>query len=190
MNNKPDDKRFTFSPVTRSQENLIQRWLKQDYIKEWIHGEGLNNTLSGLSKFIEHYERTGRIDRELDLTQHWLGYDGGTPFIYLLTSNVFDHEQSIYAKHKKPGQQAITLDLFIGEPEYMGKRYATQIITEFLTSHFTDVQEVFIDPEQRNERAIHVYQKTGFEKIDEFIAPWHPVPHALMKLNMKQLLKR
>jgi len=58
-----------------------------------------------------------------------------------------------------------------------------------LLSHFSDISEVFINPEKANERAIHVYQKIGFCIMGEFIAFWHPVPHYIMKLNMKDLIK-
>lgn len=52
-------------------------------------------------------------------------------------------------------------------------------------NHFSDITEVFIDPEKKNERAVHVYQKIGFRIVGEFIADWHPVPHYIMKLDMK-----
>lgn len=59
------------------------------------------------------------------------------------------------------------------------------MIRQFLLSQFSDVSEVFIDPEKTNERAIHVYQKAGFRIFGEFIAAWHPVPHYQMRLDMK-----
>lgn len=180
---------FTFKPAAQSQKGLIHGWLKQEHIQKWMHGEGLNNTLSGLTAFIDYYEKGGRIDKDLDLTQHWIGYEGDTPFVYLLTSNVFENEGSIYAKHKQLGAHAITLDIFIGNTLYLGKGLAVKIITEFLSSHFPGIDEVFIDPEQTNERAIHVYQKAGFKQIDTFIASWHPVAHTLMKCDMKSFLK-
>jgi hypothetical protein len=54
--------RFLFKPVVESQQVLIHEWLQQDYIREWIHGVGLQNTLSGLTKFIPHYAKTQKID--------------------------------------------------------------------------------------------------------------------------------
>lgn len=59
----------------------------------------LQNTVTGLSKFIEDYATTQKIDRTSDLTQHWIGYKGDHPFVYLLTSNVFKEEKSEYAEH-------------------------------------------------------------------------------------------
>ena len=62
------------------------------------------------------------------------------------------------------------------------------MIRAFLTSQFSNVKKVLIDPEATNKRAIHVYQKAGFKIIGEFIASWHPVPHYQMELSMEDLL--
>lgn len=181
---------FVFKPALESQETLIHGWLEQDYIREWIHGQGLQNTRVGLIKFIQHYTKTKAIDRTSDITQHWVGYDDNKPFVYLLTSNVFKNGMSEYAKHSQTDGLAITLDIFICDSTYLGKGLATQVIKEFLLTHFSDISEVFIDPEQNNTKATHVYQKVGFQIVGEFIASWHPVPHYIMRLNMNKLLHR
>jgi len=106
----------------------------------------------------------------------------------LLTSNVFKNVVDEYTKYSELEGHSITLDIFIGDATYLGKGVATQVIKEFLLTHFNDVSEVFIDPEKANERAVHVYQKAGFQIMGEFLASWHPVPHYVMKLNLKDLL--
>lgn len=179
---------FTFKPAVELQQTLIHGWLQQDYIREWIHGEGLQNTLAGLEKFYQYRVEGKEHDRKLKITQHWIGYDGDKPFVYLLTSNVFKDTLNEYSKYSEMDGFAITLDIFIGDMDYLGKGLATKVIKEFLLSHFSDVTEVFIDPEKTNKRAIHVYQKTGFRIAGEFLAPWHPVPHYMMRLAMKDLL--
>lgn len=87
------------------------------------------------------------------------------------------------------GEDAITLDLFICDLNYLGKGIAVPMIREFLISQFPNVKRVLIDPEATNKRAIHVYQKVGFKIIREFIASWHPVLHYQMELYMDDLLK-
>ena len=62
-----------------------------------------------------------------------------------------------------------------------------KMITEFLKSHFANVSDVLIDPEVKNSRAIHVYQKIGFRIVDTFIAPWHPVSHYLNALTLQRI---
>lgn len=154
---------FTFSPAKVSQRSLLHGWFEQDHIQEWMHGIGLQNTLTGLENFFE-----GRSS-----TTYWVGYDKDIPFAFLITS--------------PEGEDAITLDLFICNLDYLGKGLAVPMIQGFLMSQFPHVKKVLIDPEATNARAIHVYKKVGFKIIEEFIASWHPVPHYLMELSMEHL---
>jgi ribosomal protein S18 acetylase RimI-like enzyme len=179
--------RFTFKPAVESQRELIHQWLQQDYISEWIHGQGLQNTLTGLEKFFQYRAKGKGLDRQSEITQHWVGYDGDIPLVYLLTSNVFKNTDDAYAKYSVLDGLAITLDIFIINTEYLGKGFGSTVIKEFLLSQFSDVSEVFIDPEKKNARAAHVYQKVGFKIVGEFIAAWHPVPHYIMRLDMREL---
>ena len=157
--------RFTFKPALQNQRLLIHHWITQDHIKKWLHGKGLQNTIEDLDNFFAG----------TSFGLHWIAYDNDIPFAYLLTS--------------EEGKDAITLDLFICDLNYLGKGLATQMIREFLISQFPHVKRVLIDPEATNKRAIHVYQKVGFKIIGEFIASWHPVPHYKMELSMKDLLQ-
>lgn len=155
--------RFTFKPVKLSQKPLIHTWLAQKHIQEWLHGKGLANTFKHLEEFFKGNSPL----------QHWIAYDGNIPFGYLLTSD--------------EGVDTITLDLFICDLNYLGKGLSVQMIQEFLLSQFPNKKKVIIDPEATNTRAIHVYQKAGFQIVGEFIATWHPVLHYQMELDMKNL---
>jgi len=155
---------FRFDPAQPTYRSLIHHWLDQKYIKEWIHGVGLQNTLNGLEKFFR-----GESD-----TTYWIGYDEDIPFAFLITS--------------PEGNDAITLDLFICNLNYLGKGLSVPMIQEFLATHFSHIQRVLIDPEATNTRAIRAYQKIGFKITGKFIASWHPVPHYQMELPMKDLL--
>jgi RimJ/RimL family protein N-acetyltransferase len=159
-------RRFTFKSVEIKDRLLVHEWLSQPHISEWIRGVGLQNTLTGLEKFF----------LEESDTTYWIGYDNKTPFAFLITS--------------PEGNDAITLDLFICDLNYLGKGIAVPMIQEFLISQFPNVKRVLIDPEATNKRAIHVYQKVGFKIIGEFIASWHPVPHYKMELFMKNIFKK
>ena len=163
--------RFSYKPVLKNQKELIRTWIAQDHIKEWLHGDGLKNTLIDLEKF----------GIEPSLCQHWIAYDHDVPFAYLITSKV--------DKVSPEDSNAITLDLFICRVDYIGKGLAVKMIHEFLLNQSSDIDEVLIDPEIANARAVHVYKKAGFNIIKEFIASWHPVPHYQMRLLMKDLNK-
>ncbi len=155
---------FAFKFAEESNRKLIHDWLQQEHIQQWLHGIGLNNTLTGLEKFFQGCT---------DIT-YWIGYSKDIPFAFLITSP----EEA----------DAITLDLFICDLNYLGKGLSVPMIQQFLVSQFPHVKKVLIDPEATNARAIHVYKKVGFKIIREFIASWHPVPHHQMELDMKNFL--
>jgi len=64
--------RFTFKPAMELQREMIHHWLQQDYICEWVHGQGLQNTLSGLEKFFHHQSQHKKLDQHTEITQHSL----------------------------------------------------------------------------------------------------------------------
>ncbi len=167
--------RFTFREAKAEDKELIHSWLSQDYIRQWIHGEGLANTLSDLE-----ISFAGKA-----FFKHWIAFDQKIPFGYLLTSPIDKGGDDKLAKACSQQGEAITLDVFIGDERYLGKGLCPLMMNELLESQFPDVTEVVIDPEVANQRAVHVYQKAGFQIIEEFIAKWHPVPHYLMKMIRK-----
>lgn len=167
---------FIFSLAKTKDRPLIENWVTRPHISEWLHGEGLKNTLSSLIQFFEGSSEF----------QHWIAYDNDTPFGYLLTSEV-DQSDETLSSIEFAGYKAIALDVFICEPDYLGKGFGTKMIEAFLKAHFSDVSDILIDPEVANSRAVHVYKKIGFQVIETFIAPWHPVPHYLMHLRYNDL---
>jgi hypothetical protein len=172
---------LTFSSVSPEQESLVLSWLHKPHVNEWFHGTGLQNTIEGLRAFV-----TNGIPR----FDPWIAYCNDKPFAFLLTSDVLESEanypENPLAKWIEAGKKAITLDLLIGEEIYLGKGLSVPMIQGFLEKVHPDKDLVFIDPEEVNKKAIHVYAKAGFEKIDNFIASWHPVPHLLMRLRQEK----
>lgn len=164
--------RFSFRKVMTSEQTLVMDWIHKPHINEWLHGDGLNNTIEDLDNFVKGKDAWAT---------HWLAFDDETPFAYLITSDIEPSDTHLNG--------AVTLDLFIGNLDYLGKGLAVQIIQEFILSQYSDASEIIIDPEQSNKRAVHVYEKAGFQIFDEFIAPWHPVPHYKMRLYVENLKK-
>lgn len=174
MDTKNDTFRFAFRAVEKTDRALIHAWMTQKHVSEWIHGECLKRTLDDLDAFF----------LGASSFQHWLGYDMDVPFCYLLTSDVKKDEDDECARFCKKSGRAITLDILIGDPKYLGRGLAHHVIQEFLLSQFQAVQEVLIDPEVTNRRAVHVYEKAGFSIVEELI-PWHSShPHYMMHLDM------
>ena len=168
-------KTFRFKAVDPEHRALVHSWLKMPHVAKWFYGQGLKNTLNHLDEFLEGSSSS----------HYWLAYDDNHPFAFLITSFVSntDEPASWCAEEGK----AMTLDILIGDLDYLGKGLAPTLIREFLMSQFPHIAEVLIDPEATNTCAIHVYQKVGFTILAEFIPSHSPHPHYMMRLSMKHL---
>ncbi|MBY0291775.1 MAG: acetyltransferase, partial [Alphaproteobacteria bacterium] len=59
-----------------------------------------------------------------------------------------------------------SLDVFIGEKDWISCGLGPFIIEDFLKEHiFKHFEAVFVDPDTANIQAIRAYQKAGFQKI-------------------------
>lgn len=168
--------KFHFKPAKLEQRALIHQWLTTPHAAEWFYGEGLQSTFNHLDQFF--HSKT--------IFQYWVAYEHDHPFALLITTSIGDNDVHLKKWCKEKGK-AITLDILIGDPNYLGKGYAATIIQEFLLSQFPNVAEVLIDPEASNSRAVHVYQKAGFTLLDRFIPKHSPAMHYMMSLSMKKL---
>lgn len=108
---------FTFKPVDIAHRALVHSWLKQPHVAEWFNGEGLESTLSHLDQFLE-----GTVS-----WQYWLGFDEDHPFAFLITSSV-DKPHDPLGRWCVEEGEAITLDVLIGDPAYLGKGHAPILI--------------------------------------------------------------
>lgn len=166
-----------FKLASKEHVHLIKTWLKQEHVSKYFYGEGLENTIQDLEKF---------TTSKKSLWTHYLAYDQEIPFAYLMTSFISPSDKP-YSKYLETTTKAITLDLFIGDINYLGKGLSHSMIKQFLVQNFSFVTDVFIDPEKANTKAIHVYEKTGFKKLETFVPTYNPVPHVLMQLKIQYL---
>jgi len=168
--------KFSFKPADAAHRDLVHRWLHEPPASEWFYGQGLANTIKHLDEFLN-----GK-----SFAQYWLAYDKDRPFAFLITSPVEKPKDALTQWCAEKGA-AITLDMLIGDHDYLGKGLACTVIREFLLSQFPQIAEVLIDPEASNSRAVHVYKKAGFQILGEFVPSHSPAKHYMMRLNMKEL---
>lgn len=164
-----------FKSLKKNQKDLVVGWLKQDYVAHYWYGEGLKTTLESIEEF---------ISGKKTMFDHWIAYDNTTPFGYLMTSPVDLKTEPFFSKHCDEHSVAVTLDLLIGDQNYLGKGLAHLMIKELLEQKFPNITDIFIDPSSNNTKAIRVYEKAGFKKIHEFNPEWDPSStHLLMRLK-------
>lgn len=175
--------KFSFRKVKKNDRELISNWLSQDYVQLWLHGDGLKYTLVDLEKF---------INGESSDFCHWIVYENQTAFAYILTSDVIKsgNDDDDLIKWCSAEGRTITLDLIIGNKEYVGRGFGPKVLQNFLLSQSESVDEALIDPEVKNDRAVKAYKKAGFEILGEFVPKWNPVPHYMMRLQTNDLIKQ
>ncbi len=97
----------------------------------------------------------------------WIGRLNGTPFAYLQIYFITEHHQFNPWKSKK--NTTLGLDFFIGESLFLGKGLAADLLKHFIH----DVIKAYlpcrllVDPEGQNLKALHIYNKMGFQQIGE-----------------------
>lgn len=163
---------FRFETLRPEQEELVKKWLAQDYVAAHFYGSGLDITLESMKKFLSGEET---------IFTHWIGYVDEMPFAFLMTSTV-DPKEEFFGKYLSANSKAITLDLLIGNQEYLGKGLCAPMIRAFIAQQHPQVTDVFIDPAASNAKAVHVYAKAGFKKVEDYLPEWDPTtPHVLMQ---------
>ena len=173
-----------FQKVTGTYKDTILKWFNEEHVKKFYYGEGLQNTLYNLELYFQEINDNGRYSFD-----HWLAFLDKVPFGFLMTSPItgpYD-ENDNYNKWYIDGKQTFALDLLIGEKLFLGKGFAHQMIQAFILDKFPEADFFIIDPERSNTKAIHVYEKAGFNTVGEFCPEYDPIPHVLMRLSVKEL---
>ena len=180
LNTKP----LSFFSVEKKHRNIIRSWLNKEHVQQFFYGQGLENTLKMLDLFVDGINHNDNYCFHL-----WIAYIENKPFGFLMTSIVegpYDPEHD-YNKWFVEGKEMITLDMLIGEVQFLGKGLAHRMSQEFLLDKFSHASTVLIDPEATNTKAIHVYEKAGFQKVEQFTPKFNPKPHWMMRLEMEDL---
>jgi RimJ/RimL family protein N-acetyltransferase len=172
---------ITFCKASVEHVPVITKWLNKKHVREFFYGEGLQGTLDSLNDYVH-----GIPSNESYSFDHWMGFYDGMGFAFLMTSPVVGpyNPSDPIDKFFDPGKETITLDLLIGEEEFLGRGLGVKLIKEFLSQEFPRISRVLIDPEVANTKAIHVYEKAGFKKIEQFQARGRP--HWMMLLHAKE----
>ena len=92
-------------------------------------------------------------------------------------------EHHDYNKWYVDSAKTFTLDLLIGENDFLGKGLAHLMIQQFILNHYADADYFIIDPEAANTKAIHVYEKAGFKKVGKLCPAFNPKLHIMMRLK-------
>lgn len=151
--------RFTFRQATRADKPLIHTWWNKPHVKEfWDNSHQMWQN-------VENYLDNGNKD----LFDYWLGLYNSEPFCLVMSSEVDKSQTDIFGENCSIDGMTCAFDFMIGEEAYLGKGMAAPTLRAFMEFCPPDVKRFLIDPASDNPRAIHVYQKAGFQEIKRFM---------------------
>ena len=95
-----------------------------------------------------------------------------------------------YSEALALGEEAIGIDLFIGEADLVGLGHGPAMLRRFLREiafPFHGIDVCVIGPSVKNVPAIRAYEKAGFRPLREVTVPGEPDPEFLMRLTRAEL---
>lgn len=155
-----------FQKATLAHENIIFDWLAESHIQEFW--DNIREHKDDILNFIYHRLQTYFAGT----TQYWIGYIGNEPYAFIL-SDILEKEQDdltdTHLKYMSQMGHTISLDFGIGSVKYLGQGLGANTLIEFMKFYRNNVapkaDTFFIDPDENNPRAVHVYSKAGFAKV-------------------------
>lgn len=166
-----------FRPLTRDDLALLHRWLNEPHVVA-TYGLGRGRTLAEVA------EKYGPLAGGSDRTRPFVILVGGKPAGYVQTYRILDHPE--YAREVGVADESHGLDLFLGEPDLVGRGLGPRVIRTFATTRIfavTDAVAVVCDPPSSNRRSVRALEKAGFVLWRTIVPPSPECGDLLMRLE-------
>ncbi len=155
------DRTITFRPVDLDRDLLrLHDWLTSEHVRPYWQ---LPDSLAAF--------RTEMIEKCSDA--HLTPYIGSLNHVPMSYWECYWADDDVLAEYctTTPADQGI--HLLIGPPEYLGAGYAIALVRAVLAMQFTHpaTERVMTEPDVRNDRVIHVFERCGFEPVREIELP-------------------
>ena len=159
-----------FKKVTHEHQKIIFDWLQEPHMLEFWdnsqeHKDDILNFINGRIEPSNYFN---------GIFTYWIGYLDDQPFSFILTSEVVPTEDLPPLLHEHLSQTGKTcgLDFGIGNKDFIGKGLASATLIAF-TDFFhksidPETDTFYIDPNDDNPRAHHVYEKAGFNLVGTY----------------------
>ena len=143
--------------LVESDKFLLVKWLSDPEVLQYY--EGRDNPFD-----VEKVKREF-FDDEDDAIRCLIEFEE-TPIGYVQFYEIDEEERKLYG-YVDSKDVIYGMDQFIGEVSYWNKGIGTMLVSsvaKFLIRE-KGADRIVMDPQKQNERAIHCYEKCGFEKV-------------------------
>ena len=151
-----------FAPVTEQDLPLLLGWLAQPHWQEWWGGD-IEAELSYWRDMIADRDSTRpymllHLGRPIGYIQYWLVRDA------MLEPSL---DEAAYLSALP--EDAVGVDLSIGPADLLSRGIGSRALAAFVADlRAKGYENIIIDPDSANIRAIRAYEKAGFRPIPEF----------------------
>lgn len=163
---------FCFRSLQISYFPLLLKWLNSPHLAR-MWNEGKNWSMKDVKE--KYLSYTKGYKEETHLKKPIYGFIielQNKPVGYIQYYNAYDfpRETGPLSRYMGLPSSLAAIDLYIGEPEYLGKGYGPLIIKKFLDLYvWPKFDACFVDPDLDNKVAIRAYEKVGFRTIKTFV---------------------
>jgi RimJ/RimL family protein N-acetyltransferase len=176
---------YDFPALTEAHLPLVRRWLLEPHVRRWWADPPRD---AYPEDELEKYRRRIRGD-DADPTLLFLIRQRGRPLGFIQSYRIDDDDE--YGRALALDASAVGIDLFIGEPEEIGKGRGAVLIRAFLHDVVFaryDVAECVIGPSVKNTSAIRAYEKAGFHFFKDARVPDERDPEHLMRIRRADIV--
>lgn len=162
---------IVFEKVRPNHIEIIFDWLAKPHVQEFWdnsqdHKDDIVNFAQGRKEPAPYWN---------GIFTYWIGYMDTIPYCFLLTSDIQEDQAypDLWTHHLSTTGPTVTIDFCIGSESHLGRGLASPTLAAFTDFYHTSVDPsattFFIDPDDNNPRAQHVYAKAGFELVGDFV---------------------
>ena len=178
----PSTPSHSFTPLREEDLALVRRWLMEPHVRRWWD-DGVY--LPYPDAVIEEYRVAIRGE---DPTYRYIAHLDDRAAGMFQHYRIADDDE--YATALALAEDAVGVDLFIGEPDLLGRGNGPELLRAFLREvafpfHRLDV--CVIGPSVKNAAAIRAYAKAGFRPLREAVVRGEPDPEYLMRITRATL---
>ena len=173
---------YAFAPLREEDLELMRRWLLEPHVERWWN-DGVKTPYPAAE--LEDYREAIHGN---DPTYRYLAKIDGRPVGMLQHYRIGDSAE--YAEALALGEDAIGVDLFIGEADLIGRGHGPAMLRQFLRDvafPFHGLDVCVIGPSVKNRAAIRAYEKAGFRALREIQIPGEADPEFLMRATSAQV---